>query len=539
MNFYKVWRIAQILLISQLRASVTSRNRRSFIRRPMALVALACGLFVGAGTLGYVAGYSFSKSASLVAFVRPLLTGAIITLPAVILALFLVLGLVLEVSGSSQAAASDTINWLPVTAAEYVLGSIIMLIAYYSIIPALLLGATMSLSFVFGLFQAWELAVLLSILGILVSSSVLEIIRAVLNRFSSSFYKRGGRSAIAARAIFGIMVIVVLQILFYPTFYERIIGTITANLGPAWFIPVLWSSVSVAAFLTGQALLAASFALLFAGLSGLMLFFAILARSKYWVPMPASVRISNAAYTPRSGSPFLGFLNPSQLAITRKDLRGLVRRREMTRFLALPFVFLVSTFLGLSSSGFNGYYLFGFFIITMTTSFISIAGLGSEGKSILNLYQYPLSARDFIIGKGATPAIFSSIFAVAFFLATGALSSLHPIYIVLMLIAGISLVLEMTALGMTIGTKFPYFAESTRSTFMSQSAGLIGFPLALVLMGLSLGPFLITVILRMSLSYTAIGFTVSLAITLIATYILFRVAVGQARNLLAQIPGVD
>jgi len=540
LNFFKAWRIAQILLISQLRASATSRtSMRSLIRRPMVLVVLAIGLFLGSDALGYFFGYNFSRSPTVAPIVKPLLTGAIITLPALILAIFLVLGLVLEVSGSSQAAASDTINWLPVSADDYVLGSILMLVTYYSIVPSILLGVTMSLSYFFGVLQAWELAAALSILGVLVSSSVLEIIRAVLNRFSSTFYKRGGRGAFAVRAIFGVLVIVILQILFYPTFYERIIGTITAKFGPAWFIPVLWSSVSVAALLTDEVVLALSFAFLFILLVGVMFYFAVAARTKYWVPMPAAVRITSAAYSPRSGSPLLGFLNASQLAITRKDLRGLVRRREMVRLLSLPFVFLVSIYLGMSRSGFGGLYIFGFFILTMTTLFISLAELGSEGKSILNLYQFPLTAKDFIIGKAATPAIFGSIFALAFFIAAGVLDSLFPTFVVMLLVAGVALVLEMTAFGMMMGTKFPYFAESTRSSFMSQSAGLIGFPLGLVVMGSSLAPFLFTLVTGMSSFYVTLGFAVSIVITLVLAFVFYALALGQARKMLSQIPGID
>ena len=113
------------------------------------------------------------------------LRSALITLPALMLCIILVFGLVLEVSGGSQFAASDTINWLPVSAGEYVLGSVTSLIAYYSVIPAIIIGATLPISYTFGLLQSWELVVVLSILGMFVSASVLEVLRAVLNRFSS------------------------------------------------------------------------------------------------------------------------------------------------------------------------------------------------------------------------------------------------------------------------------------------------------------------------------------------------------------------
>lgn len=538
MNYRKVWKIAQILLISQLRASASNRNMRSFVRRPFVLIVLAIGIFTGTDIIGYIISY-YTIGTPFALILKNFLTGAMVTIPSIVLATFLVLGLVLEVSGVSQAAASDTINWLPVSASEYVLGSILMFLALYAIAPAFLLGMTMSLSYFYGDFSEWELAAILSILGMLVSSSVLEIIRAVLNRFSSTFYKRGGRGAVAARAFFGVLVIVIFQVLFYPTFYERILGSITANLGPAWFIPVLWSSVSMAALFSGQLFLSTSFAVLFAFLSGITFFFAVQARTKYWVPMPSSVRISSGVYSPTSGSTFLGFLNPAQLAITRKDLRGLVRRREMVRTLSMPFVFLVSAFLAISRSSFAGFYYFGFFMITITTLFISMAALGSEGKSILNLYQFPLSANDYIIGKAATPAIFGSLFAIGFFLIIGILNGTQPVYLAMLVTGGVLLVVEMTSLGMLLGTKFPYYAESARATFMSLSGVVVGFPVSLLTAGISIAPFAYTRIFGLGFQEVATGFGVSVLIAIVFTLVYYKLAVRQARHILSQIPGTD
>ena len=535
MKLEKVWRITQTLLISQLRASSTGRSARSFIRKPRVLAVLAVSIFALASGVTYLVGRTIVQT-PLVDTVRPLVSGAIITLPAIVLGITLVFGLMLEIGGGSSASSSDTINWLPITAGEYVSGSILMVLAYYSVLPALLLGATISFAYLLGLFGAWELAAILSICGMLVAASILEILRAILNRFSSSFYKKGGRSAIAVRAISGVVLILIVQILFYPTFYQRIIGTISSTLGPYWFIPVLWSSVSVASLIQGQGFISLSFALLFLCFAGALFYGAILARIRYWVPVPPSIRISNAVYTPR-GSSFLGFLSPGQLAIARKDLRGLVRRREMTRFLAQPGILLIIAFVGFSSGGFSGLQYLGFIFVAVSAIFLSMAEIGSEGKSIANLYQFPLSAKDFVIGKAATPVIFDSAFAIVFFVIIAFVSNLTLLTTVFLLVTAVSLVCEMTLLGMFLGVRYPNFSDQARSSYMSTTAGLIGTPLALVLTGISLSPQFFAFFTGATFPFSAIAFAISLAMIFAIGATFYALAVRQSRKLFSQLPG--
>ena len=158
-NFRKARRVLQVPLLSQQTAA-TARNVRSFIRRPMALVVLDVVAFAVASGVSYVVGNALAASPQMASMTATYLRSALITIPALtVFGIILVFGLVLEVSGGSQFAASDTINWLPVSAGEYVLGSITSLIAYYSVIPAIVIGATLPISYTFGLLSIWELVV--------------------------------------------------------------------------------------------------------------------------------------------------------------------------------------------------------------------------------------------------------------------------------------------------------------------------------------------------------------------------------------------
>jgi hypothetical protein len=541
-SLHKVWTITRSLLLSQLRATavgVTSRiGVRSILRRPLILAIIDVVGFAAATGVAYYIGSSIASSVSpsLVSLVSGDVRSFIVILPAVILAIILILGLVLEVSAGAQFASSDTVNWLPVTASEYVAASTLSLLIYYSILPVVVLGATLSLAYAFGVLGAWELAAVLSIFGIVASTSILEIARAVLNRFSTSLYRRGGRAAIALRALFGVVVIILFQALFYPTVYQHFLGVITTSFGPTWLVPLLWASVAVTALLGSNWFISALFSLLAIGFAVALFFGAVAARSRYWVPMQPSVRISSSTYAPRRGFASR-VLNQSQLAITKKDLRGLVRRREMVRLLALPGVFLVVVFLSSStSSGFSFLDYFGMFIVAYTALYFSMSSVGAEGKSIINLYQAPLVTKDFVIGKAGPPIIFGSGFGIAFYIITALAGSGALAVAPLFLVLSVGLAFEMSFLGLLIGTRFPNFSESPRAQFVSQTAGLIAFPSAVLIGGVSLSPVLVTSVFGLGYSDIAGGFAASIGVIGLVSYLFYRLAFEQTDKLLSQIP---
>lgn len=535
MNFRKVWVVTKSLLLSQLRATSTGRTSfRSLIRRPLILAVLDMVVMLAAAGLSYLAARSIVNT-TYVTTLLPLIQNVIVILPAIILGIILLMGLVLEVSSGAQFASSDTVNWLPVTASEYVTASALSLVMYYSVIPVAALSATFSLSIVFGLGQDWLLAALLSIFSLVVSTSVLEILRAILNRFSSSFYKRGGKWAQALRIASGILLLVVFQSIFYPSVYEHFLGVITSRFGPTWFVPVLWASVSVTSLIAGDLLNAALFGLLTVFLAAALFSLAVFARSRYWVPMQPTITISSAAYSPKvSLASFI--LNPAELAIARKDVRGLLRRREMIRLLAMPFVFLAISFLSSGAGGISFLLYFGFFIVALPTLFIAIAGIGAEGRSIINLYQAPLSIRDFVVGKSITPILFGSIFAAVVYFIFALITRAGDLVMVLFFLAALGIALEMAFLGTLLGLRFPNFSESPRAQFVSQSGSILAAPVAAIIGGLSLSPLLLTTILNLANPLKTTGFFATIAIVLCASFLLFRFSEGQAGKLLSQLP---
>jgi hypothetical protein len=507
-------------------------NFRAFYRRPRFLGILD----VIVGGLAILIGYAVASgihSSSLGSSFSGLLESVLVIMPAIVLGVLLVMGIVLEVSAGASFASSDTVNWLPVKASEYVAASAFSLLAYYSVFPVAIISATLPFSIVYGLQGAWALATFLSIFSIGISASVLEIMRAVLNRFSSSFYRRGGQAALAVRAIGGVIAIIAFQSIFYPTVYEHFLGVVTANVGPTWFVPILWASVSVIAFASGNFGVSVLFAILAVGLSLGLFYGAVAARTRYWVPMPPSIRISTAAYKPRRR---IGILDTKQWALATKDLRGLIRRREMLRILALPGSFLIISFLTGASGGFSFSIFFGVFIVAFSTLFVGMTSVGAEGRSILNLYLAPLRAKDFVLGKSIPPIIYGSIFGVLFYVISALISRSTVSLAPFLVLASIGLAFEMAFLGIFLGVKFPNFSESPRAAFISQTGGLLAFPLAVLIGGVSIGPLLFTLFFGMGFSTILVSFVISLFIVAIASMIFYVMAVGSSKKLLSEVP---
>jgi hypothetical protein len=168
---------------------------------------------------------------------------------------------------------------------------------------------------------------------------------------------------------------------------------------------------------------------------------------------------------------------------------------------------------------------------------MAIASIGSEGKAITNLFSNPLSVKDFIVGKSITPVIFSGVFVLIYYLITGVVSGSSPEFITILLISALALVFEITLLGLYLGLRFPMFSESVRASFMSQSSGLIGFPIALILMGVSMGPLFYTTLFESGFTNLVIGFGITIVITCIVTFLMYRMLLRQAGKFLSELPG--
>ncbi len=72
---------------------------------------------------------------------------------------------------------------------------------------------------------------------------------------------------------------------------------------------------------------------------------------------------------------------------------------------------------------------------------------------------------------------------------------------------------------------------------MSQSSGLIGFPIALILMGVSMGPLFYTTLFESGFTNLVIGFGITIVITCVVTFLMYRMLLRQAGKFLSELPG--
>ena len=86
------------------------------------------------------------------------------------------------------------------------------------------------------------------------------------------------------------------------------------------------------------------------------------------------------------------------------------------------------------------------------------------------------------------------------------------------------------------GIRFPNFSESPRAAFVSQTAGFLALPVAVLIGGISLSPVLITSVFSMGYSDILAGFVGSIAAICVVSYLFYRLSFGQAKKLLSQIP---
>ena len=204
--------LSSALFKSYLRAS--QRASVSFFSRPRVMLLIDIALFATPTIiLHYVVGF---LSPIIITLLVPLVIQAMISLPVLMTSTMIVAGLMFELGQGSSISSSEAVNWLPISPREYVAASALSTSSLYSAFLALAAGITLPLTAKLGLFYLWPLTMLLSMLSLLLGAFIVEVLRALTNRVSSTVYKRSGRFAMATRLIALILLFSIVQIAFQP-----------------------------------------------------------------------------------------------------------------------------------------------------------------------------------------------------------------------------------------------------------------------------------------------------------------------------------
>ncbi|PVX25418.1 MAG: hypothetical protein CW716_08000 [Candidatus Bathyarchaeum sp.] len=537
MNFKLILHMAKILALSSVRAKRAAGSvPTGFAKSPKIniiffLISFPLAAFFANSFIGtFLADVSIS----------PFFFQIAIFLPSFMTLASVMYGLLFEFSQSSSVGSSDIINWLPIRALEFVLASVLSMLYFLAPLLGLFFGAVFGLSLYVNMLPSGLISIAFGVLGIFLGAFLIEIIRAITNRVSASFYKRSGRTAVAVRMIISLLVMVTFILVTNANFLFTILQQFMGGIGNAWFIPILWPSLAVMNYLSAENLQVLLYTVASLGVVVAFIWASVKLRQKYWVPAPFSITLKpSKSYTPKRGLlGSLGFTS-AEAALIRKDLRGLTRRKEMITWIAIPLAMsLISLFsfqsawetatatpdkLMLFWGPLMGVFMFAFYI--------ALTGIGQEGSAFLNLQVIPLKEEEVAKSKLAL-ALFPSIIAVV------ALTAVIQLMLALRLEALITITVTLFAVlfecifvGLAVGSRFPDFTEVPRARFVDQKGIWLGMAVIAVCIGVTfLPPFIY--------SYRILGvFPILIAPVLSVTactlicYASYRAALNSLRNI--------
>ncbi|MGD0145998.1 MAG: hypothetical protein ABSB53_03985 [Nitrososphaerales archaeon] len=546
MNPKRIYKIASVLVKSQLRSGRSGSLGMRFFNKPRVILLIDAIVFAIAASSVYgILGLVGVMSKEMTSLLNTITLQALTSMPALIPPSIFIAAVLFELSVSSKFASSDVVNWLPVSQTDYVSASTLSVCYMYSFIVALGIGVTYPLAVRASLLPAWAVSATLSLVALFATGALVEIMRAALNRVTSAVYGKAGRSTVVIRVVVTVLVILAVELGFNPVILSSVVGTFSGVVSSAFLVPFFWSSIAVSYLVAGQPLLSAAFSALTVLFTLFVLFAAVRVRARYWSPLPVTIEVTESEYSPRAG--FLQSLGLSavEAAIIRKDLKGFTRRRELLPYIAIPVVFVALivvqqfTIPG-SNSGSGGATVYPFWLIGgIMTIIVATTSVGQEGKAILNIYAFPISPQVFLRAKLLVASLFGMVTILAMLVVSSVLVSASVTGFVASLLVSIAIVAECVFIGLGVATRFPDLQERPRPRFVQPGAMilamLLGMLLALVTaFPLTLWPFMSSYLEGVGLSYgVAVG--LGLAFGCVVCVIAYRWAKSGAAKLLNEL----
>ncbi len=464
----------------------------------------------------------------------------LVLIPIFVPGMVLIAGLLFELNVSSKFSASDTVNWLPVTQAEYVIASALSVAYNYSITPAIILGATMIPSIGLGLGWIWAGVALTSLLGLFMGGTLVEILRATMNRVSSLVMKRARRGALFFRLGIMALVILVFETIFNPTLLVIVVKDLSGTFSVFAFIPLFWGAVAVQAIATDQPFRVLLFSAGTVGFASALVWAATKVRSRYWSPAAFAVSITSSEYAPRASSLLRLGLNSGESAIVRKDLKGLTRRRELSSVLIIPVIFTAIFIFESIATPQSGIQTTGSFapllVACIFSLVISSTSFGQESKSVMVLYSLPISPSEILKAKAIVALLISLTATLAIFAIFSALEGQDPLALGGGLLIAVSIAVEEVFIGLAFGARFPDFQERPRPRFMDPIWLLVMTIVGFIAAGVTAVPVLLTDVAGTVTGFSAPGYLYPAAVVFAAvvSVMCYRWASGSVRDLLSE-----
>ncbi|MEN3050179.1 MAG: hypothetical protein ABC585_07990 [Candidatus Methanosuratincola petrocarbonis] len=541
MKWSRVNAILLILLLSQIRGR--GERSKGWLSKPAGLLQLAAIVFVASSSLVYaVLGVVPEPE---ITYFRALSLQLLSSVPLIVLSFVVLYGVFFVIGDNAQYASSEMVNYMPISSSEFVLASSVSTVLSYCYIVTAVMGVSLALAVRFGLMDAWAVSSLLAAFCALMGGFISEIIKSVVNRVSSTFSKRGGRAAILSRAVLIVLVLALSQVLFNPGILFRVLEALAPRIQEFWFVPLMWPSIVVVEAAAGDFVNAAFFSAVTLLFGGALMLGAVAVRSRYWVPVPVTIKMRNSELGKpdtrsglRAGFGSLLFTR-AELAVISKDLRSLARRKEMVRFWSIPFIMVIPLFLTMGSM--DRYEIYGYagMFSLMGTGifglFLSAMSIGQEGRALWRIFASPIGPESYFKAKAVLPLslslvlslVFSVIFTLLFHFGSNAAASL--------LVLGIAMACISVSVGLYFGSRYPELSEKPRSSYIT-GTGILLSMLVLGVSGLiSASPIIPYIFMGVGYGlYPSLA--ASLALGLIIASAFFTLSKRQFRKLFAELP---
>jgi hypothetical protein len=469
MELHRIRRLASTLVASQLRSGRSSSDPKSFFGRPELIALVDVTLFVVSAGIAALTLGAASPPRGDVAAVS---TAFLPFVPLIAVSVVLVAGIMFELTTTARFAGSDAANWLPISPGEYLAASVSAIAYTYSPAIAITLGALLPPAFVGGTLLVYSATVALAVVGLVEGAVLVEMIRAGTQHVTNVEAGRRGHATLLLRAFVLIVVILVLQFAFNPVFLLAVAQRLSTVALVTAAVPFFWSTEALTLWIAGNGAWGAGFAI------GQLLFVAVLAylatelRERFWVPMPTEVRLEAHRYAARNPL-FAAFgLTAPESALVSKDLKGLIRRREMLPTLVVPVVLVVLVFVEGGTLGSLVSVLWIGWVAGFFSLLLAGTSVGQERKAIQSLYAFPFSPLNLVRAKAAFVLIPSFVVAVGLAILVGAFFGLAPgdFLGVLLLVITVSVVL--TFWGLAFASRYSDFQERPRPQFL-RPAGML------------------------------------------------------------------
>jgi hypothetical protein len=497
LKFKLVLHFAKILALSSVRAQrMKGSVPTGFAKSPKINIILGIAAFLITAVLVATFAEAFLKNlgASVFMFQIAIFLPSLMTLTAIMY------GLLFEFSQSSSVGSSDVINWLPIHAIEFVLASVLSMFYFLAPLLGIVFGVALGLAIATSMFDVGLFSLVVSTLGLFLGAFILEISRAITNRVSSTVYKHSGRSAVVIRMVIFIIMFIAFMLISNVNFLFSILNQFMGGIQSAWFIPILWPSLTIMSYLSTETVQLIIYALLSITFTAALLWTSVKLREKYWVPAPSAIKLtSSKPYTPKQGLlGSLGFTS-AEAALLKKDFRGLTRRKEMLVWIAVPLgISIISFFstpstLSSATSTFDRLAVFwgpliGLFMFAF---YLALTGIGQEGTAFLNLQIIPLKEKEVVKAKLSTALVPAVCAMVVITILIQLIAQPRLEALIAIAVALFAVLFECSFVGLVVGSRFPDFTEVPRARFVDQKGVWLGMLIMAGCVGVTLLPLLL------------------------------------------------